>query len=174
MLIDELELDSFRVRCKFPKSIMMNVFMPLTCKYEHRFHIKCDDIRIHVVDETYDGEFMNLYYETDDDERVCVKDGMKIDVSLEIWNERGKRHFMNMTDESFDDIIYVTEQWIVENRHGINHFVVVPSDDINIKELLKPKWKSDLFRKKLKMETEPSVIDVDFIEVNDNMIEMKQ
>jgi hypothetical protein len=51
---------------------------------------------------------------------------------------------------------------------------VVPSDDVNIKELLKPKWKSDLFRKKLKMETEPSVIDVDFIEVNDNMIEMKQ
>ena len=173
MLIDELELDSFRVRCKFPKSIMMNVFMPLTCKYEHRFHIKCDDIRIHVVDETYDGEFMNLYYETDD-ERVCVKDGMKIDVSLEIWNERGKRHFMNMTDESFDDIIYVTEQWLVENRHGINHFVAVPSNDVNIKELLKPKWKSDLFRKKLKMETEPTVIDVDFTEINDNMIEMKQ
>ena len=69
MLIDELELDSFRVRCKFPKSIMMNLFIPLTSKYEHRFHIKCDDIRIHVVDETYDGEFMNLYYETDDDER---------------------------------------------------------------------------------------------------------
>ena len=135
MLIDELELDSFRVKCKFPKSIMMNLFMPLTCKYEHRFHIKCGDIRIHVVDETYDGEFMNLYYETDD-ERVCVKDGMKIDVSLEIWNERGKRHFMNMTDESFDDIIYVTEQWIVENRHGINHFVVVSSMILSLRNYL--------------------------------------
>lgn len=53
MLIDELELDSFRVKCKFPYSIMVNLFMPLTSKYEHRFHIKCDDIRIHVVDETY-------------------------------------------------------------------------------------------------------------------------
>ena len=41
-------------------------------------------------------------------------------------------------------------------------------------ELLKPKFGFDMFQKKLQTETEPDVIDVEYVEVNENQIEMKE
>ena len=53
-------------------------------------------------------------------------------------------------------------------------FEMIETDDVIITELLKPKWDMNMFQKKLQTESEPTVIDVDFVEVNENQIEMKE
>ena len=81
---------------------------------------------------------------------------------------------MGKVNLNADEIIYVCETWkATRQSNGYNTFEMVETDDVIITELLKPRWDMNMFQKKIKMESEPSIIDVDFVEVNENQIEMK-
>ena len=175
MLTETFNMDSFRIECKFPKSIMMNLFIPAFSKFDHIWHIKYNDEPLTVIDESYDGEHMYLYYYTESGERFNIVDGDIIRLDIEIWNARGARRFMGKVNLNADEIIYVCETWkATKQSNGYNTFELVETDDVIITELLKPKWDMNMFQKKLQTESEPSVIDVDFVEVNENQIEMKE
>lgn len=175
MLTESLNVDSFRIECKFPKSIMTNLFIPAFSKFDHIWHIKYNDEPLTIIDESYDGEYMYLYYYTESDERFDITDGDIIRLDIEIWNARGARRFMGKVNLNADEIIYVCETWkVTKQSNGFNTFEMVETDDVIITELLKPRWDMNMFQKKIKMESEPAIIDVDFVEVNDNQIEMKE
>lgn len=174
MLTESLNADSFRIECKFPKSIMTNLFIPAFSKFDHIWHIKYNDEPLTIIDESYDGEYMYLYYYTESGERFDIVDGDIIRLDIEIWNARGARRFMGKVNLNADEIIYVCETWkATRQSNGYNTFEMVETDDVIITELLKPRWDMNMFQKKIKMESEPSIIDVDFVEVNENQIEMK-
>ena len=176
MLTETFNMDSFRIECKFPKSIMMNLFIPAFSKFDHMWHIKYNDEPLKVIDESYDGEHMYLYYHTESGERFNIENDDVIHLDIEIWNARGARRFMGKVNLNADEIIYVCETWKVSKQSNgyINTFELVETDDVIITELLKPRWDMNMFQKKIKMETEPDIIDVDFVEVNENQIEMKE
>ena len=174
MLTESLNMDSFRIECKFPKSIMTNLFIPAFSKFDHIWHIKYNDEPLTVIDESYDGEHMYLYYYTKTGERFDIADGDIIRLDIEIWNARGARRFMGKVNLNADEIIYVCETWkVIVQPSGYNTFEMVETDDVIINELLKPRWDMNMFQKKIKMESELTVIDVDFVEINENQIEMK-
>lgn len=153
----------------------MNLFIPAFSKFDHIWHIKYNDEPLTVIDESYDGEHMYLYYYTESGERFNIVDGDIIRLDIEIWNARGARRFMGKVNLNADEIIYVCETWkATKQSNGYNTFELVETDDVIITELLKPKWDMNMFQKKLQTESEPSVIDVDFVEVNENQIEMKE
>ena len=118
---------------------------------------------------------MYLYYYTETGERFDITDGDIIRLDIEIWNAHGVRRFMGKVNLNADEIIYVCETWkAIRQSNGYNKFEMVETDDVIITELLKPRWDMNMFQKKIKMESEPAIIDVDFVEVNENQIEMKE
>ena len=154
---------------------MMNLFIPAFSKFDHMWHIKYNDESLRIVDESYDGDHMYLYYSTEYGERFNIVDGDIIRLNLEIWNARGARRFMGKVNLNADEIIYVCETWkVIVQPSGYMTFEMIETDDVIITELLKPKWDMNMFQKKLQTESEPTVIDVDFVEVNENQIEMKE
>lgn len=174
MFAQSIVIDQFKIRCEFDNRLLSNLFIDFDKKYkfDHQWHIKLNDVPLKVFNESYDGSFIWLLYMREDDIKEPIRIGDIISLDIEIWG--GKDKFFGKRNLNANDIMYVHESWevIKSNKTAICQVREEYTDDII--ELLKPKFGFDMFQKKLQTETEPAVIDVEFVEVNENQIEMKE
>lgn len=176
MFAQSITIDQYKIRCKFDNRLLLELFIDFQkkFKFDHEWHIKLNDIPLKVFNETYDGSYIWLQYMREDDIKEPINVGDIISLDIEIWG--GKDSFFGKRNLKANDIMFVHESWevIKSNKSAICQVREEYTDDII--ELLKPKFGFDMFQKKLQTETdsEPSVIDVEFVEVNENQIEMKE